>query len=132
MLIMMGCIRLPEFMMQAIRSAGSCTTAVTMLLMGMMLAETDSFKGFFTRDLWLYSFIRLIFIPAVVTAGLSLFTLDASVRGISVILSGMPAGSTTAILAARYGGDYMFATRCIVVTTVLSLLTVPFWFFVVS
>lgn len=46
---------------------------------------------------------------------------------IGMMMSGMPAGSTSAILAAKYGCDYTFATKCIVVSTVLSMVTIPIW-----
>ena len=37
------------------------------------------------------------------------------------------AGTTTSLLAAMYHGDEIFATKCIVLTTLLSLLTTPLW-----
>lgn len=42
-----------------------------------------------------------------------------------VVLSGMPAGSTTAILAEKYGGDAEYASKCIFLSTLLSLATIP-------
>ncbi|MFQ8842227.1 MAG: hypothetical protein ACLR8P_16315 [Clostridium fessum] len=47
--------------------------------------------------------------------------------GISVVLAAMPAASTTAILAAKYGGDEVFATKCVVFTTLLSMVSAPVW-----
>ena len=47
------------------------------------------------------------------------------VTGVSVLLAGMPAGSTTAILAEKYDGDAVYASGCIFVSTLLSLLTIP-------
>lgn len=44
-----------------------------------------------------------------------------------VLITGMPAGSTSAILAAKYGCDYTFATKCIVVSTMFSMLSIPLW-----
>ena len=45
--------------------------------------------------------------------------------GVSLILTGMPAGSTSALLAVKYGADEDYASRCIVTTTILSLVTIP-------
>jgi hypothetical protein len=39
----------------------------------------------------------------------------------------MPAGSTTSILALKYGGDASFASAVTALTTVLSLIAVPLW-----
>ena len=48
-------------------------------------------------------------------------------RGIAVLMTGMPAGATAAIFAARYDSDAPFATRCVVLTTLLSMFTLPLW-----
>ena len=47
------------------------------------------------------------------------------VTGVSVLLAGMPAESTTAILAEKYDGDSVYASGFIFVSTLLSLLTIP-------
>ena len=36
------------------------------------------------------------------------------------------------ILAAKYGGDYVFAGKCVILSTVLSLFTIPLWCFIMS
>ena len=45
--------------------------------------------------------------------------------GVSVIMSGMPAGSTTAILADKYEGDGHYASKVVFVSTLLSMITFP-------
>lgn len=50
---------------------------------------------------------------------------DSLVTGVSVMLAGMPAGATTAVLAAKYNGDEKYASACICLSTVLSLVTIP-------
>ena len=42
-----------------------------------------------------------------------------------VILLAMPIASNTAAMAERYGGDYVFASACVSVSTLLSVVTVP-------
>ena len=69
----------------------------------------------------------LILIPAVVADGCYLFHIHGIAAGISVVLAAMPAGTSTAILAAKYHGDEAFATQCVVVTTLLSMLMLPLW-----
>lgn len=111
---------------KAVRSAGSCTTASTMLLIGTMLADVR-LKDMLNPDALLISAIRLGILPGLVLLGCSLFRLNPLVAGVCVLITGMPAGSTSAILAAKYGCDYTFATKCIVVSTLLSMLTIPIW-----
>ena len=53
--------------------------------------------------------------------------IDPLLRGIAVIIAGMPAPITTALLSAKYDGDETYATGMIFVTTIVSLLTLPIW-----
>lgn len=111
---------------KAVRSAGGCTTALTMVLIGMMLAEVD-LKHMLDQDSVFISLLRLAILPCLVLAGCRLFRVDGLLTGVCVLITGMPAGSTSAILAAKYGCDYTFATKCIVVSTLLSMLSIPLW-----
>ena len=81
----------------------------------------------FNKDTAMFSVFRLIILPAAaLVVGLGL-GLDATSLGISVLMTGMPAGATAAIFAARYDSDALFATRCVVMTTLMSMLTLPVW-----
>ena len=50
---------------------------------------------------------------------------ESMALGVMVLISGMPAGSTTAILADKYDGDSAFASCMVFVSTVASMLTLP-------
>lgn len=126
MFFMITQLRLPVFLENTVRNVGGCTTTVSMVLIGTILAEVNP-RTVFDRGIIKYTVIRLFLIPLLVLAGCRLFSVDPLLSGVSVLLTGMPAGSTTAILAAKYDGDYIFATKCVVVTTLLSLITIPLW-----
>ena len=124
--MMLSGFRFSEFIQHSIQSLGNCTTAISMLVIGMILADAGA-HHLFTRMTILFSGVRLILIPAVVAAGCYLFHIHGIAAGISVVLAAMPAGTSTAILAAKYHGDEAFATQCVVVTTLLSMLMLPLW-----
>lgn len=111
---------------KAITSAGNCTTAMTMLLIGMMLAEVD-WRSLLDSNTLLISAMRLAVIPAVVMAGCRLLHVDSFLTAVCVLMTSMPAGSTAAILAAKYNCDYAFGTKCVVVSTLLSMISIPIW-----
>jgi predicted permease len=119
-------IKMPEFLENTIRGVGGCTTTVSMVLIGTILAEVK-LKSMLDWGIVKYTVIRLFLIPFMVFIACRLFSVDPMLSGVSILLAGMPAGSTTAILAAKYNGDYIFATKCVVVTTLLSLVTIPLW-----
>ena len=64
-------------------------------------------------------------IPGLVFFGCVLFQVEPLVRSVSVVLAGMPAAATTAILAANYECDDVFAAKIVFMSTLLSLVTVP-------
>ena len=99
---------------------------MSMLVIGTILAEVRP-KQMLDKSVLLFSILRLVLIPLVVYIGCSLFVTDSLVTGVSVLLAAMPAASTTAILAAKYEGDAVYASKCVVITTVLSLLATPLW-----
>ena len=68
-----------------------------------------------------------LILPAITLALCLPLAMDTTAVGVSVIMMGMPAASTSAIFAARYHSDAPFATKCVVLSTLLSMLTIPVW-----
>ena len=91
-----------------------------------MLAEVKP-KGLIDKTMVFYAAIRLLVIPAVVFAITAFLPIDGMLRGITVIMAGMPAPITTALLSAKYGGDEKYATGMVFLSTILSLITLPLW-----
>ena len=102
-----------------------------MLLVGTILAEVP-FSSLADRATLYYSFVRLVLVPLLVFAGCRIGRIDGLVTGVSVVLSGMPAASVTAVMASKYHKDEVFAVRCVVLSTLLSMATVPCWCMVLS
>lgn len=111
---------------KAMRAAGGCTTTLTMLLIGMMMTDIRA-KELIDRNTIEMAVMRLGILPGLALLLATLLGLDPLLKGILVLITGMPAGSTSAILASKYGCDHTFAARCVIVTTLLSMLTIPLW-----
>ncbi len=111
---------------KGVRSAGGCTTAMTMVLIGMMFSGM-SVRSMLDGNALFISALRLVILPGLVLLGCRLVGVDSFLTGVCLLITGMPAGSTSAILAAKYGCDYTFATKCIVVSTLLSMISIPIW-----
>lgn len=125
-LIMATQVRLPGFLTMTIQYIGNCNAAVTMFIIGTILADVPLLT-IFNRDSFLYSVLRLLLLPALAWGVSAALHLDAVATGIVVLMTGMPAGATTAIFAARYGSDAPFATKLTVLSTLLSMFTILFW-----
>ena len=124
MILMIFQIPLPKGIEQTIRYAGNANTALSMIVIGNILAEVKA-SEILDRQAWWFCLIRLLLIPLLVLGGCTLIGIDELVKQVSVVLAGMPAAATTAILAAKYDSDAHFAAKIVFLSTLLSMLTVP-------
>ncbi len=124
MILMLTQIQLPLFLTKTIKVTSNCTTALSMIVIGGILAEIN-LKSVLNKLSLYYSFLRLIIIPAVVLSLCFLFKLPALAVAVCTVLSGMPAGTTTAILAEKYESDAKLAVQIVFLSTALSLITIP-------
>lgn len=115
---------LPGFLDTAIDHLGDCTSPLAMALVGAILADVP-LRGVWEPKALYLVLIRQIILPIVCLLALKAIHMDPLTTGVSVTLSGMPIGSTTAILAQKYGADAQFASKCVFISTVTSLITVP-------
>ena len=114
----------PGFLDTAIGNIGAVTSPLSMMVIGTMMIGVP-WKQLLEPSLFYLAFIRLIALPMAALLILNLIQVEPMLAGVSLILTGMPAGSTSALLAAKYGADEDYASRCIVTTTILSLVTIP-------
>ena len=114
----------PEFLDTAIANTDAVTTPLSMMVIGTMLIGVP-WKKLLEPSIFRLAFVSLIALTLVALYILNLIDAQPLLAGVSLILTGMPAGSTSALLAAKYGADEDYASRCIVTTTIMSLATIP-------
>ena len=124
MILMLSQIQLPKGLEQTIRYAGNANTALSMIVIGNILAEVKASEIFDKTAGW-FCIVRLSIIPLLVLIGCQLAGVDELVKQLSVVLASMPAAATTAILASKYDGDAHFAAKIVFLSTLLSLFSVP-------
>lgn len=115
---------IPEFVTTTISYLSKCTIPISMLIIGCILSEC-TVREIFDKSALYFSLIRLVIFPLIILAVLKVVNIDPTLLGVAVIMSGMPAGSTTAILADKYDGDGHYASKAVFVSTLLSMITVP-------
>jgi malate permease and related proteins len=126
MLIFMFSIKLPYPIYKTLDLIGSTTTPLSMMVIGSMIAEIDIKNVFSGTIIYYGAFVRLILTPLIVFFVLKLFGATGMNLGIPVIISGMPAAANSAIMAQKYGADHLLASRFVFVTTIISVITIPF------
>ncbi len=122
--------QVPDVILTPLKTLGRCNTAMSMLVIGMILAEAD-LRTVLDRDILWYTLNRLVLIPLIIFLILRFLPVSGLVRGVSVILAAMPAGATTSMLASKYERDPAFAAKMVAFSTVLSLPAICLWSWVV-
>ena len=124
LILMVTPVSLPGFLSEAIAAAGGCTVPLSMIVIGTILADAP-IRSMFSKSVLWYTCLRLILVPLLIWLMLRPFPLDPTLVNVCILMTGMPAGSTTSILADKYGGDAVFASQIIFVSTLCSILTIP-------
>lgn len=117
-------VTLPAFVSGTLDALGDCSMALSMLIVGAIVSECP-LREMLNREALVFSFERLIVIPVCVGLLLHFLPVDTLSAEVCVLLSAMPAASTTAMLAERYHADAPFASQLVMTSTTLSLITIP-------
>lgn len=116
--------QLPGFLDRSIVTMAAIVSPLSRIIIGSIIA-TISVHSLLDKAVLRYTFIRLVFIPMAVLLISKAIGLDETLIGVFTIMSSMPAGTTTALLAAGYDLDEEYASKIVFVTTILSVITVP-------
>ena len=116
--------RLPAVLSAAVKNIGDMTGPLSMMLIGAALGESNLREAFDIDALKLTA-VRLVVLPLIFLFLFRSFGVQAILWQVAVTLTAMPAAANTEIFAEMYGKDYMFAARCVVLSTVTSLFSVP-------
>lgn len=118
-------IRLPELIASPIEMLAEVNTPLAMLVVGGYIARVE-LKAFFS-DLAVYkmSALRLLVAPVLYLAVALLVRPNDTLLLSSVIQAATPVAATCVLLAVQHGGDAELASKCVAVTTVISVLTIP-------
>ena len=123
-ILMFSPFKLPDILSTAIRNMGNMTGPLSMIIIGAALGEAN-LRDAFDIDAFKLTFVRLIVQPVMYLIILRLAGVQDILWQVVVVLTAMPAAANTEIIAEKYGKDYQFAARCVAVSTIISLFSVP-------
>lgn len=123
-------LRLPMPVESAFRYLGGMTTPLAMLFIGIAISKVSLRDVNCDRDLVAAMVGRFIVCPLCVMACLPFFPLPTLMSEVFIMQSAMPAMTNTAIVSKVYGGDYRYAAMLTVVSTLLAVITTPFYMWV--
>ncbi len=120
-------IPLPAVVLKSLDMITASVTPTVLIVIGLFIGKSKFGKLAEWLPVFLFSLVKLALLPAafyfsVIFAGIPLPPLSSS-----IIQAAMPLAITPFALAAKYKLDKDFIARSIVLSTVLSVLTLPFW-----
>lgn len=117
--------QLPTAVTEIMRYLSQMVVPLSMLLIGAALGRM-TLKTVFGNGLsYLVCVVKLLVVPVIFFLVFRYIIRDELILGLLTVMAAMPAASISPILCAEYGGDSDFASRCVFLTTLLSLATVP-------
>ena len=118
-------INLPTQIIEPLRIMGDATVPIAMLLMGYFLAGLKFRVTQISLELGIVSLIKLVLYPTLAYLLLRSLTIDPIVKAVIIIESAMPSMASTPVLIQKYGGDEEIAALTVLVTTLLSIVSIP-------
>ncbi len=125
-------LHLPHPLLVSFRYMGNMTTPLAMLFIGAVVSNADWSKIHFDRMILLALFGRFVVCPLGIILMAPLVGIPPLMTQVFTIQAAMPAPSVLPVLAKNYGADYEYAATLTVVTTVLAVVVMPFYMWVVS
>ncbi len=122
----LGQIRIPAIMKEPMDMIANMNTPMAMMVAGINIAQADLKHTFKKRRLYWLSFVKLILMPMSLVGLFLLIPAGREVKTVMVLATSCPVGVTGSLFALRYGKDAVYASELFAMSTVISIVTVPF------
>ena len=118
-------IPLPAVLATPIQMIGDMNTPLAMFITGMMIAGSDLKAVVRSAGVWKVIGMRLVAVPLVGFVLCALLGVSGMAPQVVVLLEACPTAAVTSVFSIRYGYDEQLAAGSVVLTTLLSIATLP-------
>lgn len=126
-------IPLPAVVKSVVSTSANLNTPIAMMVSGIYLAKSNIKEMFTRKDLYGISAVRLLVIPAISCLLFCLIPdVFSDVRMTLFLAAACPVGSNVAVYAQLHKKNYGYAVQTVVLSTILSMLTIPLWVLLVQ
>ena len=124
-IIFLGQIQIPTALNSGIKNLGGVTTPLSMIIIGSMLCKSNIKEILKDSSLYFVSLLRLIIIPLIIFIVLKPFNLDKMIVAVPTLIMAMPGAAICPVIANDNHGDGVLASKCVFMTNILSVITIP-------
>ncbi len=132
LVIYLGRIPIPDIIKQPLSFISNMNTPLSMLITGIMIANSNLKKLICNRNLGYLILLRMLLIPLVCFAVFMALGLNGMVVAVVMLLEACPSAAITSVFAVQYHYDEELAAGAVVFTTLLSIITLPLCAFLLT
>ena len=118
--------------MQSMNYLADMVTPCSMIVIGIRLANVNLKQLFLDKSAYISAFFKLVVMSLVAISVVAILPVDVTVKYAIFFLLSMPSATNTAMFAVKFGGDGDFASVCVLLSTSLSVITIPLLYLMVS
>lgn len=115
----------PAVLKDLVATMSGATMPLSMIVIGSSLGTVSLLDSFRDGKMYIMSALRLILVPLLVWLLCGLVTDDFMLRATATIIAASPSAVVVTVLTIQYDRDYIFTSQGILLSTVLSMLTLP-------
>lgn len=119
-------LNIPSVFKTVISSMASLNTPLAMIIVGYFLAKSNLLEALKSYKVYIAAILRLIIIPLLAVALLYLAGFKGVVPISIIIAASAPVAAATSMFSAKFEKDTALASNLVAITTLLSILTMPF------
>lgn len=116
---------MPESVCTFFNYVGNAAVPLSMILIGASVAQGGKKEFFLDKKMYAFMAVKMLAIPIMAALLLRLLPWPAMVEGVFILMLAMPVGSIVVMLAAEGGNDAIECTKGSILTTLVSVLTIP-------
>lgn len=118
-------IELPYIVAKPIEYLSDLNTPLPMLVVGFYLSQANLKKAFTGAKIYLTLAVRLIIIPLIAVAAMTVLKIDSAITVSFTIACAAPTAATTTMFSAKFNRNVELSVSLVASTTIVSIITMP-------
>jgi predicted permease len=118
-------IKIPFIAKEALGDIGAITMPLSMMIIGEKIGSLEFKEIILDKDVYFCSFIRLIVAPILMFIIISFFNGIPLIKNICIAAEVIPTATVSVLFCEKYNGNANLASKCILATHILSIVTIP-------
>lgn len=123
---------IPRAISELFSTVSAATVPLSMIIIGASMGAINPAIAFREKRNYLYSLVKLIVCPAITFLILRNFTDNKILLITCTILAGCPTGTIATPLSVQYGYSPEESSKAVMVTTILSMVTLPLMLYIIG